>query len=359
MLIQCTKKLLDALKIKPEAVVEYDPLFSWHANLMTVNRRKVVVLVNDKNRYAVALYGLKAKDFKMLNEIILQAIRKTLQAEGIDEEIIEKFVNHSPDVIFTKTKDRTSVARMNKSCDNVYFYGENADTESIFNSEWNVRMSRFLVGDGKNSYFHPNEEMYKDLEEFAGRPIFHSQAVQLKVKLLLEKHHVWRRLVVPVNMTFAKLHKVLQGAFGWQDYHLHQFYIFDGDKPIVNLVCDEEAFSYPHKLEMKLDTGVRLSEYIPLCKRIKYVYDFGDNWEHEVEVESVIENYDKNYPICLAGEGNTPPEDVGGEGGFEEFLEIMADPTHPEHENTVSRGKGQGFREFDMNRVNWEIKRVL
>lgn len=92
MIIHCTKKLLDQLNIKPESIFEEDPLYSWHANLITINRRKAVVLVNDQNRYVIVLFGLKAKDFKTLDENILQGIRKTLQEECIEDEVIEKFL---------------------------------------------------------------------------------------------------------------------------------------------------------------------------------------------------------------------------------------------------------------------------
>ncbi|MCD8509707.1 MAG: hypothetical protein LRY73_07405 [Bacillus sp. (in: Bacteria)] len=65
MLIQCTKKMLDELKRKPEEQVEEEaPLTSWHANIITLQRRKTLVLVNDQNRYTVVLHGLKAKDIK-------------------------------------------------------------------------------------------------------------------------------------------------------------------------------------------------------------------------------------------------------------------------------------------------------
>jgi len=53
MLIRCTKKLLDELKIKPNLELEEEPLFSWHANLLNINHRKTVVLVNDSNRYII------------------------------------------------------------------------------------------------------------------------------------------------------------------------------------------------------------------------------------------------------------------------------------------------------------------
>ena len=61
MLVQCTKKLLDELKVKPQPHGEEDPLFSWHANFITLNRRKTVVLVNDQNRYVIVLHGVKGK----------------------------------------------------------------------------------------------------------------------------------------------------------------------------------------------------------------------------------------------------------------------------------------------------------
>jgi len=49
MLIQCTKKLLDELNVKLTVVNDEKPLFCWHANLITINHRKTVVLLNDSN----------------------------------------------------------------------------------------------------------------------------------------------------------------------------------------------------------------------------------------------------------------------------------------------------------------------
>ncbi|WP_163969667.1 DUF6933 domain-containing protein [Oceanobacillus halotolerans] len=90
MLIQCTKKLLDKLNVKPGAHHSgEDALFSWHANVVTVNRRNAVVLMNDKNRYVIVLYGLRAKDFNKLDELIFDAIQKTFQEEGIKEDVIK------------------------------------------------------------------------------------------------------------------------------------------------------------------------------------------------------------------------------------------------------------------------------
>jgi hypothetical protein len=353
----------------------------WHANLITLNRRKTVVLVNDKNRYIVVLYGLKAKDFKKIDELIVKAVRETFQDECIKGEVIDKFLNHSKETIHTKTKDRTSVARMNKACEAVVYYTEELlYNESVFQSGLSIRASRYLMGYGKNEYIDPHEEMFNDLEAFSEQPIFRCKAAELKVTLALENHNVWRRLMVPLNMTFSKLHEVLQEAFGWKEYHLHEFYIYEnevsenkysdetfinhpafnraGYKPIVKLVCGEDAFEYPDEIEMKLECNIRLSEYLTEYKRLKYNYDFGDNWQHYIEVEKIVEDYDKNYPVCLEGEGNTPPEDVGGENGYEEFLEIISDVNNPEYDSMLAWGKSQGYKKFDVEMVNRRIKSV-
>ncbi|WP_462411540.1 DUF6933 domain-containing protein [Neobacillus sp. Marseille-QA0830] len=159
MLIQCTKKLLDELKMNSENATEVEPLYSWHAHLISLNRRKTVVLVNDHNRYVVVLYGLKAKNFKLLDEHILQGIRETLREEGVKEEIIERFLSDSGNITYAKTKNRTTVARLNKACENTYFYQELLNENSIYNTELSKIISRLLVGEGKNDYIRPRDVM--------------------------------------------------------------------------------------------------------------------------------------------------------------------------------------------------------
>lgn len=372
MIIHCTKKLLGELKVEPESVAEENLLFSWHANIITINRRKTVVLMNDCNRYAVVLYGLKAKDFKRFTEIALQGIRATFKEEGIKDDVINQYFLQSERLTFTRTKDRTSVARMNKTCETAYFFDELLDTESLFQPVMGNQISRALVGDGKNGYILPNEKLYADLNMLVGQPIFESKAAILKVALQLENRQVWRRLVVPLHKTFNQLHRILQVAFEWQDYHLHDFTIYDlsnaaedcadgrrtkgVQKPIINLVCDQEAFSYPGEVAMKHEKGVKLSEYLPVYGQLVYLYDFGDGWHHDIEVESIIDDYDSNYPVCLEAEGNAPPEDVGGAPGYEEFLNVLANPSHPEYEHMVKWGQMQMYRDFDMKYINSRLK---
>jgi hypothetical protein len=361
MLIQCTKKLLDELKVAPvKPAEEGAPLLSWHANILKIGRHKFMVLVNDKNRYAIVLYGLKAKDRKNIGGLIVNAIREVFQAESIKEEIIDRYLQSSSDFTFAKTKERKLVARLNKACESVHFGADYLDSNSIVQVGMSKWISSLLVGDGKNDYFNPNEQMYQDLEEFAGQSVFETEAFVLKVTLELDRHSVWRKITVPANITFTELHDILQAAFAWQDSHLHDFKIYGEnelrqDRSYLQLVCDKEALSYEREIPVKMESGLKLRDFLPA--KIEYNYDFGDDWKHTIEVERIIHDYSFNYPTCEDGEGSAPPEDVGGEPGFEEFLAMIKDPAHPDHDQMKEWGEMQGYAEFDRRDVNWRLKR--
>jgi Plasmid pRiA4b ORF-3-like protein len=365
MLIRCTKKLLDELKVVPVSVEndeEGNPLLSWHANYLKIGSHKFFVFVNDKNRYALVLYGLKAKDKRNINGLIERAIREVIRDEAIKDDIIDEYLQASSVFTFTKTTDRKLVARMNKACEMVHFGVEVWEPDEIVQVAMSKWIGSLMVGDGKNKYIYPNEEMYRDLEGFAGRPIFETEALVLKVTLELGKHFVWRRLTVPANITFPKLHDTLQTAFSWGDFHLHTFDIYDKgkdgtllqDRPSLHVVCDESFLSNEGDIPMKMESGLRVKEF--LSSHIIYTYDPGDNWRHIIEVERIIDDYPFNYPVCNDGGGSAPPEDVGGEPGYENFITIINDPSHPDHQYMKDWGEMQGYGDFDMKEINRKLK---
>jgi len=380
MIIRSTKKLMDELGLKPTLQKEESPLFSWHANLITIGRKKAVVMVNDSSRYAIVLFGLKKRDFQNLRKLILQAIVDAFREECIDDEVAAQYISGAGEILFAKAVDRSSLARVNKAAGLVDAYYDYVLEDSIIQSPLSIKISRMLVGAGKGSkeYKYPNEELYADLEELCKVPALRCRAAVMNVRLDLECFDVWRRIIVPLNYTFEMLHKTLQAAFGWKDWHLHEFFLYiekapvdieyinhpgfhkDGYKPLMNLVCDEEAFAYPSDVPMRMENEVRISDCFELgCKSAKYVYDLGDDWQHYIEIEEVIDDFRSNYPVCLEGIGDTPPEDVGGESGYENFVRAMADENDPEHYEYVLWSKGTGYEGFDIEKVNRRLKFVF
>lgn len=169
---------------------------------------------------------------------------------------------------------------------------------------------------------------------------------QVKVSLMGIKPPIWRRLLVPSSITLEKLHDVLQISMGWTDTHLHQFvagrrYYGEPDPDFDDSMIDEH--------------GVRLSQLMKKEKdSLRYEYDFGDGWEHKVEVEKVIPFDPKvTLPQCIKGRRACPPEDVGGTWGYQEFLNAIRDPSHPEHADYVEWiGGAFDSEHFNLDEVN-------
>ncbi len=133
----------------------------------------------------------------------------------------------------------------------------------------------------------------------------------LKVTLKGVRPPIWRRIRLPGSSTLAELHRVIQAAMGWGNHHLHSFSIggIDYGDPATALKgfrCyrDEGRFTLDSLLSRE---GLAFA----------YEYDFGDGWEHHVEVERILPigeagGEEELRPVCLKGRRACPPEDCGG-----------------------------------------------
>ncbi len=146
---------------------------------------------------------------------------------------------------------------------------------------------------------------------------------QLKIGLQGAAPPLWRWIEIPSAASLGFMHDVIQVAFGWQDSHLHVF-----ETPYGSFgVADRE-------LDHRPESGVTLEQVAAGAKStISYTYDFGDDWRHDILVEEVRDpDPSVRYPRCTGGRRGTPPEDCGGIWGYQELVEVLADPDHPEHE---------------------------
>ncbi|MST33898.1 plasmid pRiA4b ORF-3 family protein [Acidimicrobiaceae bacterium USS-CC1] len=173
---------------------------------------------------------------------------------------------------------------------------------------------------------------------------------ELQVTLLDVSPPVWRRLRVPSAVTLSALHSILQVAFGWQDAHLHEWRV--GGRTYG--LADEESWGE----DLADESSAVLGELAPADSVLHYDYDFGDGWEHLVEVLAV-EPYDPTRPpvLLLAGARAAPPEDSGGPLGYEHLLDALADEDDPEHDEMME-WVGDAFDpdELDVQAVNRRLE---
>ncbi len=225
--------------------------------------------------------------------------------------------------------------------------------------------------------------------------------LQLKIKLADIKPDIWRTFQVEDNITFKSLHDIIQTIMGWEDYHMYEF-VIDGfivsceegstfnpaegffrqltsskkfqemlDKAESDdgtITLDPEEINEIFKAEeetAKLKSTYHLNS--PISELIKekgqtfrYVYDFGDNWVHEVEVEQILEkNPGKVYPNCVAGARACPPEDCGSFFGYSDLLRIMDDESDLEYEETMDwLGEDYDPEYFNANKINKRLKKI-
>ncbi len=63
------------------------------------------------------------------------------------------------------------------------------------------------------------------------------------------------------------------------------------------------------------------------------------------------------YPVCIGGKRGCPPEDVGGVWRYQDFLEAISDPRHPEHDERLEWTGGAFDPEgFDIAAVNRALR---
>lgn len=343
MQIALTKKLADALKIKPPSAQEdHDPMFAWVANWVKVwdNRRTedMLVLVNLATRFTVAIYQVKRKDLKNITDIINTAIQNALLDLNINPEVVAEYMRLSGEITYAQNRSRHSAAWVTKAGQESsdYVGRQYNGVEKIYDDTVGAFTNNLFASmpNHADEKYHPYQAMISALSELTGKEVFQYQAYELMVTLDLEHYKAVRKLIVPANMTFTNFHKVLQAVFGWKNSHLHDFTFFnDHDKlPVVTLVPYEETLEYFE--DAILIDNQTLAEFLPNYKHALYTYDLGDNWQHEIKLVRVIGHYNQESPYLLEAVGQTPPEDVGGVHGFIDFLEIMKDPSHPEYAET-------------------------
>jgi hypothetical protein len=161
---------------------------------------------------------------------------------------------------------------------------------------------------------------------------------RIKVTIAGSKPPIWRRLEVPSAISLVGLHEVLQTAFEWDGGHL---WLFEAGADTFGV----EDVGVPSKDARRVTLGKAAPRR---GFRMSYVYDFGDDWRHKIEVEDIAAaEPGVSYPRCLTGRRAAPPEDCGGVWGYAELIEILGDPEHPEFEERLDRLGVDSADEFD------------
>lgn len=373
MLIQCTKALLDKVKISPSELKSPEgyeelprALTAWQANLVNIDRRKAIVLMNNATRYPVVIYRPRPKDFARMKGLIREAIIVALRMEGICETVIDRYMAAAGEIEFSKTTNRSMIARLNRTVYEVGAMQDCLDESTLIQRYISISAGRLLQGSSSNDYFVPIKKMIECLESYLdedGNGICQSvldvELYQLRVQIEIEGFDIWRRVLVPSVLSFLHLHDVIQTVFDWHGYHLHMFKARRQGSKVKQIVMGEDLETLQwfdvDSCDILDERFTALKDIFSDHEEVTYTYDFGDSWNHTITLEKTVRSnaFEVTY---LDGRGERPPEDVGGIGGYMEYIRVMADDTDPEYENMKAWAESQGERKQSPEEINSRLK---
>ena len=341
-----TKKLRDRVKgpVAGEGDESSTALGDWFATALFW-KPQVALLVNSATFLPVFVDLAPAAT---LLDRIPAAIEAALRRQGVDEAFVAAERAAMGEVRIAPTNDRSVVGVMNEFA----FMGERFHQGGFTNLEdLGLRLAGTPVGPLHKRHGFPDRELAALVgaggplaEVIPLRPGLEEQTppapspapaggdvYQLKVTLQGTKPPVWRRVLVDGASTLDQVHEVVQAAFGWWNYHLHEFEVGDARYGVPDPDYNPEYDWGPPTLD---ERQVRLESVAGEGSKLDYTYDFGDDWRHRIVVEKVLAadaGAPVTVPACIDGRRACPPEDCGGAWGYEELLAILADPSHPEH----------------------------
>lgn len=166
---------------------------------------------------------------------------------------------------------------------------------------------------------------------------------QLRVHLLDSTPEIWRRILVPADITLEDLHWILQSTFAWQAEHLYQFSRKSGQalEPIYPnfglFGFGFIPFAANDEEEPEEKAAPYLRDVLPVGDSLLYTYDLGDDWRHLILCESLmIKPPRTRLPTCIDGAMNHAMENVGGIWGYQEIVNIIANQQNPDYREAVA-----------------------
>ncbi len=150
------------------------------------------------------------------------------------------------------------------------------------------------------------------------------------------------------TITFLDLHHIIQIAMGWKNSHLFEFKVGDY---IIGFDDNDAPENVADASKVMCDTL-----FTKTGEKFSYLYDFGDGWDHTVEVEQLLEKTEgQQYPACIEGEMNCPPEDCGGIPGFQYILKVLKDKHDPEYKDMRTWAGRYNSQKFNREKINREL----
>lgn len=360
MQIGCTKKLQEFLKKDIiQADQDVDPFYTWSTSIMIVNRRKTIVVLHDQSRCGFVLYGMTSRHLREMDCIIQAGIRDMLTAHGISIAIIERYLQECGRISYTTPRGRNTVAHLNYFCEQVAFFSEAFIPVRQFQSHLVQVLNEDLVKIGEE-YVDPREKLRESFaEHYPGQSVIFRKMAILDIKLL--DTPCFRRLCIPSHFSLMQLHWAIQILFSWKDAHLHVFETEDGLS--LNIDFPEYSFlvsvgDWEQSAEAEMERYLSIGEVFEQNRIIRYVYDPGNYWIHQIEFAGWKKEKQNRPARCILVSGVAMLENMNCLEEYVKQCDVAKDPSYGKP-NSFPQGLNLSFEQrVDLPKLNKALEKL-
>lgn len=366
----CTKKLMKALtdaeKIlntthntislneTEDSTEVQDSFFTWHGNLFKLEEMDCIVLTNDATGFTLIFQDPYEEDYLEIGDLISEALSRMMKRMGFSDQSIIDYFKAFGDYTVSRASNQKLMGKNNASGQFIGIYEEFLNEDDCFQDAWSYKVSEMKKGE--DGSLNTVQAFINQFKEKIGDYFVEVDIAELEIRLKLEgSKDVVRILEVPMNINFDELHGIIQTVFMWQNAHMHQFILEDG-YTLVGSEGYQQMLQYKVQVDEQTDSGNHylLSDIITTeeNKFFSYVYDFGDYWEHTIQVRNIWTENKQVGPKLKMMMGDPVPEDVGGAGGYAYYLDVMKDTNHPEYGSLKSWASEFEFNKVHLNTVD-------
>lgn len=181
------------------------------------------------------------------------------------------------------------------------------------------------------------------------------KAYQFKITIKSTKPPVWRRFVVPAEITFLQLHESLVEIMGWEEENRFEFEFPDQN---LKVLPDGKDESIPRSRWNGKDASITRIDWYTV-RHQWFTYRLGGCWAHRIELEKTVSNYEEPYPQVIKAVGNCPPLSCDGPADYYRFLSILANPLDEEYQKVKQIALEESYGPYDKEWVNETLKRDM
>ncbi len=370
-ILRLTKKAFDKNKLKPPAQLDTTQkqvqLQEWFVDLVEMGRPRLTLYVFI-HPVIFSLVIVHAKNIAQAIELFGKRLSALLDRLEIKPEVYADKIPSSNKAVLLPTNNGSILGRWTALRYMLVLYitdyrdGLAAQNIPVDPEElckvMEDRMAVYPIFYTRQNMLDPGKEMVKYLTT-KPEPIKLAQAMLYEITLKDVEPPISRVFQISRQSTFYDLHHIIQVIMGWENRHLFEF------RAAGNVIYLPELNEFDSDWEELYDTQPLNSRTILLTELISepgesftYLYDFGDDWEHELTFKCYTEVPENQIPLCSSGTGGNVPEDSGGAPGFSEMLNVLSDPKHDLYKEYKSwLGRRDPFT-FSLIKTNQSLKNL-